>query len=499
VNAKTLMILGTSSSVGKSLLVAALCRIYARRGRRVLPFKAQNMSNNAAVCSGGEIGRAQAVQAYAAGVEAQVDMNPILLKPEADHRSQVIVHGRVWQTFAAGDYYPQKAVLWQAVTASLDRLRSQADLVILEGAGSPVELNLKAGDLVNMAAARYAAAPVLLAGDIDRGGVFAQLLGTLWLLEPEERALVKGLLVNKFRGDARLFDDGLRILRERGGVPVLGLIPYLHEHGIAEEDAVTVEESRPLAAPAAVDIAVIRLPRISNFDDFDPLALEPGVRLRYVGSPAELGQPQAILLPGTKSTLADLAWLHEQGLAAAICARARRGAAVVGICGGFQMLGEQVLDPQRVESSQETLPGLGLLPVTTIFRGLKATYRSQARICGGGGFWQALRGQAIGGYEIHMGETRQQGTALLEIFEREGRRVEVADGASSPDGRIFGCYLHGLFDNDAWRRAWLESLGVSGAVQDFRQRRAAAFDRLADAVQAAIDLPRLDAIIDEGV
>ncbi len=495
--ARMLMIQGASSSAGKSLLVAALCRLYARRGRRVAPFKAQNMSNNAAVCAGGEIGRAQAVQAYAAGIEPTVDMNPILLKPEADRRSQVVVRGQVWRTLSAGEYYRYKQELWGAVTASLDALRAEYDLVIAEGAGSPAELNLKGGDLVNMAVAQYAGAPVLLVGDVDRGGVFAQLLGTQALLTREERMRLKGFIVNKFRGDRDLFDDGVRILEERSGLPVVGVVPYLPNHGVAAEDAVTLEEAPASNGPSAetMDIAVIRLPRISNFDDFDPLALEPGVTVRYVDSPQALGRPQAVILPGTKSTIADLAWLHETGLSAAIAALGRRGYAVVGICGGYQMLGTVVRDPEHTESDRESIEGLGLLPVETVFAGRKATYRSRARVMGGGGAWDDLRGEMIEGYEIHMGRTVSP-APIVEIVEREGQAVSQPDGATSADGCIFGLYLHGLFDNDNFRRAWLHRVGVRASGANFREMQAQAFDRLADAVEAALDMGRLDAVID---
>ncbi len=315
------MVQGAGSSVGKSLLVAGLCRLYARRGLRVAPFKAQNMSNNAGVTpEGGEIGRAQVTQAEACGIPPHVDMNPVLLKPEADSRSQVVVLGRRLDTLEARDYYRQKAHLWEVATGALGRLREQHDLVIIEGAGSPAELNLRRGDIVNMAIARHADSPVLLAGDIDKGGIFAQLLGTLWLLEPEEQALVKGFIVNKFRGDPGLFTDGVRILEERGGVPVLGVVPWLHDHGIPEEDGAGLDDpgSMPVLGTLTgdvTDIAVVKLPRIANFDDFDPLAAEPGVRVRFVQTPEALGRPAAIILPGTKHTLADLAWLRGTGLA----------------------------------------------------------------------------------------------------------------------------------------------------------------------------------------
>jgi adenosylcobyric acid synthase len=331
--AKVLMVQGTASSAGKSLLVTALCRIFSQDGLRVAPFKAQNMSLNSFVTDEGhEIGRAQVVQAEAAGIAPHVDMNPILLKPEGDARSQVVVMGRPWQTLSAASYYERKQLLWEQVTTALARLRAQYDLVVIEGAGSPAEINLRQSDIVNMAVALHVGAPVLLAGDIDRGGVFASLVGTLVLLDEAERRLVKGLVINKFRGDLSLLEPGLAMLEERAGVPVLGVVPFLPQLHIAEEDSVALDGA-PAAtdAPAgALDVAVIRLPRISNFDDYDALALEPGVQVRYVDSARELGQPAAIILPGTKHTLSDLRWLRSQGLDQRIVELARQGAAVAG-------------------------------------------------------------------------------------------------------------------------------------------------------------------------
>jgi adenosylcobyric acid synthase len=493
--ARVLMIQGTSSSVGKSLLTAALCRIFSRRGPRVAPFKAQNMSNNAAVCAdGAEIGRAQAVQAAAAGIEPTADMNPVLLKPEADSRSQVIVLGRHWQTLRASGYYRRKEELWPVVTSALDRLRAAYELVLIEGAGSPAELNLRSLDIVNMAVARHARAPVLLVGDIDRGGIFAQLLGTLWLLEPEERALVRGLIVNKFRGDPTLFADGVRILEERGGVPVLGVVPYLPALAVAEEDAVALDEARPDPA-AGIDVAVIRVPHIANFDDFDPLQVEIGVGVRYVSSAREFGAPHAVILPGTKSTIADLAWLRATGLADAVCAFAGRGGAVVGVCGGYQMLGRVICDPDGVESSVAEVVGLGLLPVETTFVREKATYQARARVAGGPGWLGAAAGQPADGYEIHMGRT-SGGSPWLEITHRNGDAVAVGDGAAGADGRVWGCYVHGFFANAGLRRAWLESLGRRPAEATPASN---SLDRLADSVEAALDVERLETIIRESV
>lgn len=499
-SARTLMVQGTSSSAGKSLLVTALCNIFARRGLRVAPFKAQNMSNNAAVCpDGSEIGRAQYVQALAAGIEPSVNINPILIKPEADARSQVIVMGRLFETLDAGDYYTYKEQLWNYVTSALDRLRASYDIIIIEGAGSPAEINLRAGDIVNMAVARYAGSPVLLVGDIDRGGIFAQLLGTIWLLEPEERSLVRGFVVNKFRGDLALFAEGIRKLEEMGGIPVLGVIPYLKDLAIPQEDAVSLDD--PLRAqkssPSALDIAVIHLPLISNFDDFDPLENEPGVKVRYLDRASDLGNPDAVILPGTKSTVADLAWLRAKGLASALVNYAQTGGSLIGICGGFQMLGEYILDPQHVEAGVDRTKGLGLLPNNTYFDSDKATYQAHARINPACGWLSPLTGQIVTGYEIHMGRT-EGSTAWLEIVARNGKKVSMPDGAVSPDGRIWGCYLHGIFANANFRRAWLASLGWqvdSGYSGDPATRFTQSLNDLANAVEGSLDFIKLENIL----
>ena len=517
------MIQGASSSVGKSLLVTALCHIFSRRGVRVTPFKAQNMSNNAAVCpDGSEIGRAQYVQALAAGIAPGVEVNPVLIKPEANARAQVVVMGKPFVTLEAGDYYGHKQELWKQVTVALDCLRTLYDLVVIEGAGSPAELNLRSGDIVNMAVARYAKSPVLLVGDIDRGGIFAQLLGTLWLLEPEERALVRGLVVNKFRGDLSLFQDGVRILEDRGGVPVLGVIPYLQDLCIPEEDAVALETlfsyecSQSIESRATViDIAILRLPLISNFDDFDPFRMDAGVRIRYVTSPDELGRPNAIIIPGTKSTVADLAWLRSRKLDQALIGYARNGGALVGVCGGYQMLGQVICDPQGVEAQAEITPGLGLLPVETIFLSEKTA--TQVRACirmkpypaAGSNWLTSIQGQEIEGYEIHMGTTLST-SPWLEIIARNGDSVSVMDGAISLDGRIWGTYLHGIFANQNLRHAWLKSLSwradstplKNSHIEPFSVAEIGSGDsfmnaisRLTDAVEAALDMTRLEKII----
>jgi adenosylcobyric acid synthase len=500
------MVQGTMSSVGKSLLVAALCRIFQQDGWRVAPFKAQNMAlNSYATSDGREVGRAQAMQAAAAGVDVTVEMNPVLLKPEADSQSQVVVLGKPWERLKARDYYTRKPELWQVVTGALDTLREQYDLVIIEGAGSAAELNLKRGDIVNMAVAHYAAAPVLLAGDIDRGGIFAQLLGTLLLLEEHERRLVRGLIVNKFRGDASLFREGVDILEERGGVPVLGVVPFIRDLGIADEDSVALDDLRP--APAASDsltIAVIRLPHISNFDDFDPLRAESGVVVRFVDTPTDLHGADLLILPGSKTTVADLHWLHERGLAAELISQAHAGIPVLGICGGYQMLGTAIYDPHGSESQIPEVAGLGLLPIVTHFSHEKQTIRAEAQVtANAAGLFAGADSQECSGYEIHMGRTVLADGALplLNITRRGAQPASDTDGATTADGRVAGTYLHGLFDNDNLRHTLLANLaarkGIATTTTPARFDREAQYNRLAAAVREHLDMDHLYRIVEE--
>jgi len=493
---KTLMIQGTMSSAGKSLLVTGLCRLFTRKGLKVAPYKSQNMSNNAGVCAdGSEIGRAQYTQALACGLAPSVDMNPILIKPEADAHAQIVLMGKPFASMPAKSYYQQKDHFWREATAALDRLRGANDLVIIEGAGSPAEVNLRKGDIVNMAVAKYAQAPVLLAGDIDRGGIFAQLLGTLWLLEPEELDLVKGLIVNKFRGDIDLFYDGVQILEEKGGVPVVGVVPYLH-HQIPEEDAVAIEAQNTGSTTVdAIDLVVVRLPRIANFDDFDPLAAEPGVSVRYIDTPDELGNPDAVILPGSKSTISELLWLRQQGLDAVIRQYAAKGGAVVGICGGYQLLGQHISDPDGIESRVPETEGLGLLDIETTFRSVKSTHQAEGVVSGQGGWLKEIDGGQISGYEIHMGETRlNSGQPWLEVTKRSGKTVSVADGASSPDGKVWGCYIHGIFENVSFRRAWLRSLGWQPSATG-QITLEDSFDQLADHLEKHLNMDMLHEIM----
>lgn len=481
------MVLGTHSNAGKSVIAAGLCRLLARRGFRVAPFKAQNMSNNAGVtATGGEMGRAQFVQAAAAGIEPHTDMNPVLLKPEADRRSQIIVDGRPFGHIDSANWRDLKATLWQHVCAAYDRLASRYDVIVLEGAGSPAEINLKHADMVNLAMARYASAPCLLVGDIDRGGVFAALAGTMLLLDEAERGQVKGLLINKFRGDPVLLGSALEDLRELAfDTPCLGVVPFLPYLAIAEEDAVSLAQPRP--GQVTCDVAVLQLPHIANFDDFDPLVHEPGVNLRWVRHPHQLGQPAALLVPGTKATLADLAWLRAAGWDRVIAAARVAGTQIVGVCGGLQMLGQTIHDPAGVEASAgASASGLGLLPLDTTFASAKQT-------------WQAVlqrQGQRLEGYEIHAGVSRQRGVRPFgRVIERNGNSVDVADGAVSADGVVWGTYLHGLFHNESFRRDWLQSLGWQATTQTTPTTPDAEFDRIADAIEEAVGWQAIEAFL----
>lgn len=485
--APVLLVVGTASSVGKSVLVTALCRSFARAGVRVAPFKAQNMSNNAYVTPDGlEIGRAQAEQGAAARVEIEVDMNPVLLKPQGNRTSQVILDGRPAGTMHARDFLERRRDLWPHVAAALARLRERYDLVIAEGAGSAAEPNLYDTEVVNMHVAREARAVTLLVGDIDRGGVFAHFLGTLDLMPPEDRVLVRGLVINRFRGDPSLLAPAIEVVEQRGGVPVVGVVPWVEDIGVAEEDAVALERAEPRAAGGTpeVDVAVIRFPRIANFDDVDPLLREEGVRVRWVESAEDLGLPHLVVLPGTKATIADLRWMRSRGLDRAVVARHEAGAHVLGICGGYQVLGATLEDPDGVEAEAGTVEeGLGLLATRTIFEPEKATRRTRGRTLasawGGAGF-------DLDGYEIHMGRATGEEPPFLEVGDH-------LDGAVSTDGRVAGTYLHGLLHNDAWRAALLERLGRPRPTtgQSSEAIREAAFDRLADVVEEHLDLGRI--------
>lgn len=491
------MVQGTSSHAGKSILVAALCRIFARDGYQVAPFKAQNMSlNSFATPDGGEVGRSQAVQAASAMVSPRVDMNPVLLKPEGNRRSQVVVLGRPRAAASPREYHQLQAGLWGEVTGALARLRSEFDVVVIEGAGSPAEINLKRHDIVNMKVALWADSPVLLVGDIDRGGVFAHLVGTMALLDAEERARVKGYVINKFRGDPSLLDSGLHYLKERTGVPVVGVLPYFSDIHIPEEDSLGLSPGTDHPGETAVDVAVIRLPRIANFDDFDPLRHQPGVRLRFVGRAAEFGHPDLVVIPGSKTTIPDLGWLRNQGLDQQILTARRKGAPVIGICAGYQMLGTRLSDPHRVESSQTEAAGLGLLPIATTITRDKATHQTELRVVGDRGLLRDCPGIRAGAYEIHMGVTTGHGAATPFVIEkRSSRETDLADGDMDEEGLTLGTYLHGLFHNPPLLRSILRcaarrrGLALSYSEEPLDQNKE--YDKLAEWARQHLDLEHI--------
>ncbi len=489
-----IMVQGTTSHAGKSVLATALCRIFVQDGLRVAPFKAQNMSlNSYATLDGGEIGRAQAVQAEAAMVVPTVEMNPILLKPEGERRSQIVVMGKAVNVASAREYYEMKADLWPEVTGALDRLRGDYDVVVIEGAGSPAEINLKEHEIVNMRVARHAGASVLLVGDIERGGVFAHLVGTMVLLEPEEQDLVKGFVINKFRGDPSLLDSGLEMIHQRTGVPVTGVLPYFTDIHIPQEDSLGLAPDAGDGGSALLDVTVIRLPHIANFDDFDPLSREAGVNVRYVSEVLDLGHPDLILIPGTKTTMSDLGWLRRQGLDRSIVALRESGTPVLGICGGYQILGERILDPDGVESPLKEAKGLGLLPVTTVFEGEKATHQVTATVVTGLGLLEGSAGSELKGYEIHMGKTGGNAPCSpFHIRQRSGLGVDYNDGCIDSSGRTLGTYMHGLFHNNALRQGMLARLaswkGVSLPPASPEVDTSAEYDKLADFVRQHLDL-----------
>lgn len=500
--APTIMVQGTASSAGKSLLVTALCRLFRRDGFRVAPFKSQNMALNSAVTADGlEIGRAQAVQAEASGVLPSVDMNPILIKPESDRRSQIVVLGKVIGSMTAIEYHEYKPRLSAVIAESLMRLRADYDLVVIEGAGSPAEINLKSRDIVNMHVAKVADAPVLLVGDIDRGGVFAAFIGTMELLEPEERARVAAFVVNKFRGDVALLQPGLDFLTERTCKPVLGIVPYIPGLRIAEEDSVSLEDrmARPRPSRQNLDIVVVRLPRISNYDDVEALEHEPGVVVRFVVQPGEVQEADLVILPGSKNTVSDLSWLRTHGIAAAIEARAREGKPIVGICGGCQMLGERIHDPHGVESTEAQVRGLGLLALRTHFEREKVTAQVQARVRHPSFLTDGMVvEEEIYGYEIHMGmvEPRNPQVSPFEIRVRNGHVDRRADGALSGDGMVVGTMLHGLFENEVIRARTLSFLrarkGLPACTTTQRiPSKQAEYDRLEAVVRGHIDCEML--------
>ncbi|MEA5617695.1 cobyric acid synthase CobQ [Cronbergia sp. UHCC 0137] len=485
---KSIMVVGTTSHAGKSLLTTAICRILSRRGWRVAPFKGQNMALNAYVtATGGEIGYAQAVQAWAAGVVPVVEMNPILLKPQGDMTSQVILKGKAVGAVNAKDYYEHYFELgWQTIQECLNHLATEFDLLVCEGAGSPAEINLKHRDLTNMRIAKHLNAPTLLVVDIDRGGAFAHVVGTLELLDADERALIKGVVINKFRGQRSILEPGIQWLEKRIGIPVVGVIPYLEEVFPAE-DSLDLLERKPDKYQAELNIAVIRLPRIANFTDFDPLESESSISVKYLSPRQDLGHPDAVIIPGTKTTIADLLLLQKTGMAEAIQNYAASGGTVLGICGGFQMLGQSIADPEGLEGQAGKFTGLNLLPIKTVITGQKIARQRQVSSN------YPQMGLPVSGFEIHQGRSRlEQPTGeplCYPLFD--DINLGLVDSCQS----VWGTYLHGIFDNGPWRRAWVNRLrqqrglkSLPTGVANYREQREQILNSLANQVEQHLNL-----------
>lgn len=504
--AKAIMVQGTMSNAGKSLLAAGLCRIFKQDGYRVAPFKSQNMALNSFITEEGlEMGRAQVMQAEAAGIAPSVLMNPILLKPTNDTGSQVIVNGEVLGTMSARDYFKYKKNLIPDIMKAFHKLAEENDIIVIEGAGSPAEINLKSDDIVNMGMAKMAKAPVLLVGDIDRGGVFAQLIGTIMLLEEDEKKMVKGLIINKFRGDKTILDPGVKMLEERSGIPVVGVAPYLNIQ-VEDEDSLT-ERFDTDKEIGIIDIAVIRVPRISNFTDFDPFESIPGVSLRYVKAPSELKNPDMIILPGTKNTMDDLKWMRQNGMEAAVLKEAARGKLIFGICGGYQMLGETLSDPYGVEAGG-TMKGMGLLPMNTVFAQQKTRTRVKGHFQNMPEELTELSGVELEGYEIHMGESefvsaddKHAGAATCILDCISG--ITKSEGAYC--GNICGTYVHGVFDKEAVAEAVVRILGRKKGIDvsdltgvDFAVFKETQYDILADELRKHLDMEKIYQILEEG-
>ncbi|MDA8234797.1 MAG: cobyric acid synthase [Clostridia bacterium] len=499
---KSIMFQGTGSHVGKSVLVAAICRILKQDGLAVAPFKSQNMALNSYVTQdGGEMGRAQVVQAEAAGLEPDVDMNPILLKPTGQASSQVIVLGKPIGNLSARRYHTEwtKEALG-IIQGSWDRLCSKYEAIVIEGAGSPAEVNLKETEIVNMRIAKMTKSPVILIGDIDKGGVLASLVGTLELLEPEERDLVAGFVINKFRGDVSLFQPAIDFLEAKTGKPVLGVVPYFQGFRVQEEDSIPEEGGRPGLERdmEKVDVAVIRLPHISNFTDFDALQDEPDVQLRYVQKGQKIGKPDLIIIPGSKNTIEDMVYLEKNGFAREIKQLADGGTPVIGICGGFQILGTELHDPKGTESSIPSVKGLSLLDMVTVFEPDKITCQVTGEVIGEGIFLSQVNGQPVTGYEIHMGRTQLLADTrpAFRLTSRSTKEVDVLDGGVSANGQVFGTYLHGIFDNDGLRRHIINTLRLKKGLLPMeevdgisvKEQREKDFDKLAQVVRDSLNM-----------
>ena len=487
---RCIMVQGTMSDAGKSILVTALCRIFRQDGYRVMPFKSQNMALNSYITRDGlEMGRAQVAQAEAAGQEPDARMNPILLKPSSDNGSQLIVVGKVRGEMTATEYYSHKDELVPEILDAYYSLAEDADIMVIEGAGSPAEINLKDVDIVNMGFAKMVDAPVILAGDIDRGGVFAQLYGTVGLMDEEERSHIEAMVINKFRGDVSILMPGVEKLEEMTGIPVLGVVPYL-DVDIDDEDSLSQRLTR-IKTDKPVDVAVIRLPRLCNFTDFSPLEAHPALGVRYVRKKDELGDPDLIVLPGTKSTIDDLVWLRETGMEAKILQLAKKGTPILGVCGGYQMLGEQLRNPEHLEGPRDEIRGMGLLPTETVFKPLKRRTRYLAEVKA-----PLFEGAKLDGYEIHMGRTDVKGDPFIQLESGE------FDGCIKDN--VFGTYLHGLFDTgDLTQKLadWLcsrKGIDMTGyrpeSHSDYKEKQ---YDKLAEGVRQALDIDKIYEIMDK--
>ncbi len=506
------MIQGTMSNAGKSLLAAGLCRIFRQDGYRVAPFKAQNMALNSFITREGlEMGRAQVMQAECAGIEPSVRMNPILLKPTNDTGSQVIVNGEVIGNMDARTYFAYKPKLIPDVQKAYDELAAENDIIVIEGAGSPAEINLKDADcFVNMGMAKLAKAPVILVGDIDRGGVFAQLIGTVQLLDPDEREYVKGLVINKFRGDKTILDPGIRMLEERADIPVVGVAPYLQIE-VEDEDSLTERFDRTQTV-GLIDLAVIRLPRISNFTDFNPFEKMDGVSLRYVTSVSELKNPDMIFLPGTKNTMGDLKWLRQNGLEAAIQKAAARGTVIFGVCGGYQMLGESLSDPEGVEEGG-SMKGIGLLPMDTVFAGEKTRTRVSGTFENVEGILAGLSGTELEGYEIHMGISSLREDSVGAAMTRIADTNPAAGGtqaAYKTDGvqcqNVYGTYVHSIFDRELVADRIIQAIGAAKGIDtshmtgvDYQTFKETQYDILAAELRKNLDMKKIYEILNAGM
>lgn len=492
--AKVIMVQGTMSNAGKSLLVAGLCRIFKQDGYRAAPFKSQNMALNSFITDEGlEMGRAQVMQAEAAGIKPSVCMNPILLKPTNHTGSQVIVHGEVLGNMSARAYFSYKKNLIPDIKRAFHKLEEQADIIVIEGAGSPAEINLKEHDIVNMGMAELVNAPVLLVGDIDRGGVFAQLLGTLMLLEEQEKARVKGLIINKFRGDKTILDSGVSMLEARGNVPVVGIVPYME---LCLEDEDSLSERFEKKTISGIDLAVIRYPRISNFTDFNVFEQISGVSVRYVTSVRELQNPDMIFLPGSKNTMEDLAWLRQNGLEAAIKRKAGQ-VPIFGICGGYQMLGMELADPFGTESGGQ-MRGMELLPIRTVLKSEKTRRQSSGTIPSLQGIWKTLSGMEYRGYELHMGETMDTGVSDIKNQEKLPVVVEAADTS------VYGTYIHGIFDKAELALGLVQTLAAkkgvtldAAAVMDYAAFKETQYDKLAEVLREYLDMEAIYGMLTE--